>query len=437
MFSCPTGAIRIRQGKAAIRHDWCIDCGECMKACPVNAIFVEQDDFARIFNYECRVAILPAAFIGQFSKQISIDEIIGVIKELGFTHVIPAEYTVDAINEAMLEAATDTEREKPLISSFCPAVVRLIQVKFPGMVDHILPIKSPIDATAMHYKKHLLNQGMDPDQIGVFYVTPCAAKIAAVKSVGEDDTTYLDGVINMDLLYNKVYHILKTRSGDEKKDDENQLSCFSAKSLQWSLTSGEANNMQGRCLAIDEVHNVMKFLERVENGDIINVDFLELRACDHSCAGGVLMSENRFLTVERIKTKAAELQSSQAECHLDAKEINQVKQTIYMGPIEAKSMIKLDEDMEVALRKMQRIRHIMCFLPAIDCGACGAPNCQSLAEDIVRKEAHLSNCVFIQRMMEKTRKLSNDHALRLIEKTWGKDRLDKDCNKKGAKNEGV
>jgi hypothetical protein len=45
--------------------------------------------------------------------------------------------------------------------------------------------------------------------------------------------------------------------------------------------------------------------------------------------------------------------------------------------------------------------------------------------------------VFLQRMMEKSRKLSSEHAIRIIEKTWGKERLDKDCRKKGARNEGT
>jgi hypothetical protein len=60
-----------------------------------------------------------------------------------------------------------------------------------------------------------------------------------------------------------------------------------------------------------------------------------------------------------------------------------------------------------------------------------------LAKDIVQREAQLSSCVFIQRMMEKHKKLHGDHAIRIIEKTWGKDRLDKDCTKLGAKNEGM
>jgi len=431
MMACPTAAIRIDNGKAVIIDERCIDCGECMKACPVDAIYVGQDDFNRIFNYENRVAIVPAVFLGQFSKKISIKEIVDAIKETGFTHVFLAEESVDLLNDVMLDEY-ETDRERPLISPFCPAVVRLIQVKFPGMVENIIPVKTPVDSTAQYVRRYLNDKGLHREKTGIFYVTPCAAKIAALKSIEEDDTL-IDGVINMDMLYNKVYHIFKTRK-DRDNSGEETFSGVTPKVLKWSLTGGEAENMKGRCLAIDEVHNVTKFLERVEDGDIINVSFLELRACDHGCAGGVLMSENRFLTVERIRTKADKLKDEQPE--LPIKEYQDyLKENAGADETEPRSMLKLDENMEEAYRKMQRIRHLMCFLPAIDCGACGAPNCQSLAEDIVKGKAHLSNCIFIQRSMEKNRKLSNDHAIRIIEKVWGNDRLNKNCNKKGAENE--
>ncbi len=433
MMACPTAAIRIDNGKAVIIDERCIDCGECMKACPVDAIYVEQDDFKKIFSYEYRVAVVPAVFLGQFSKKISVKEIIEAIREVGFTHVFLAEDSVGIINEAMLDEY-DSDRERPLISPFCPAIVRLIQVRFPGMVENIIPVKNPVDLTTLFCKKYLADEGIPEEKTGIFYVTPCAAKIAALKSAGKEEWTEPDGVINMDVLYNKVYRIFNARSG-EKKVEADIAKGTSAKVLQWSLTNGEAGNMRGRCLAIDEVHNVMKFLERVEDGDIINVDFLELRACDHGCSGGVLMTENRFLTVERIRTKA----SKQKDVSTDDAPVKRykkyLKENVEGERYEPRSILKLDEDMEEAYRKMMRIRHLMCFLPGIDCGACGAPNCQSLAEDIVKNKAHLSNCIFIQRNMEKNRKLSTDHAIRIIEKVWGKDRLDKDCNKKGAENE--
>jgi Na+-translocating ferredoxin:NAD+ oxidoreductase RNF subunit RnfB len=88
-----------------------------------------------------------------------------------------------------------------------------------------------------------------------------------------------------------------------------------------------------------------------------------------------------------------------------------------------------------ALKKMEKVRNLMCFLPGIDCGGCGSPSCQALAEDIVQRRATISNCVFVQMTMRKNNKLSNEHAVRIAEKIWGEGHFEKDCSKKGAKNE--
>ena len=61
--------------------------------------------------------------------------------------------------------------------------------------------------------------------------------------------------------------------------------------------------LSGGCLAIDEIHNVIDILEKLENDELTDIDFLELRACDHSCAGGALAINNRFLTIERLQKR--------------------------------------------------------------------------------------------------------------------------------------
>jgi Na+-translocating ferredoxin:NAD+ oxidoreductase RNF subunit RnfB len=99
-------------------------------------------------------------------------------------------------------------------------------------------------------------------------------------------------------------------------------------------------------------------------------------------------------------------------------------------------MLKLDDDMIEAIKKMEKVRNIMCFLPGIDCGGCGSPTCEALAKDIIRKKADISDCVFIQKKMQVTKKLSPEHSVRIVDKIWGQDRLEKDCSKKGAKDEG-
>ncbi len=435
MIKCPTKAIRIRGGKARIRKDWCIDCGECLKACPTLAIYVEDDDFRKIFDYPCRVALLPTVFTGQFSKYTTEKDIISAIYELGFTHVFPVEYSTDMVYREMIRQMENME-ERPVISSFCPAVVRLIQIRFPMLVDNILSVKPPVNASATYYHKVLENQGIPVEDIGIFYVTPCAAKIAALK--GEEGyTSAIKGVINLDTLYNKVYHVLKNRPKDHTVDCELPPS-LTKKEMRWSQTGGEAKHFPGRSLAIDEIHNVIDFLERMETTDEVhNVDFLELRACNKSCAGGVLTVANRFLTAERMMKHSQnrdKIPMIYASEDMDA--LAYLKQHIAMPPIRPKTKLIYNGTREEILEKMEQVRKLMCYLPGIDCGACGSPDCRDLAEDIVRHEAQFSDCVFMQRNMEKHGKLDKEHAFRLIEKTWGKDRLNKDCYKKGAKYEG-
>jgi iron only hydrogenase large subunit-like protein len=433
MDVCPTEAIRIKDGCALILKKRCVDCGECLKACPVDAIYVEQDDLEKIFEYEYRVALVPAVFIGQFPTQITEEEIFKEMKELGFTHIFQAEFMVEEIN-TLLNEQINRNNEKPLISTFCPAVVRLIQVKFPSLIDNMASVKPPVDASAAFYKKMLMMQGVNEDQIGIYYITPCAAKIAAIKGFGQNSNEVINGVINMSFISNKIYHKIKNRT-NTLEDTLPVVEHLSAKGVQWSLTHGEADHMQGRSLAVDEIHNVIEFLEMLENDDIPQVDFLELRACDQGCAGGALLQGNRFLTVERMKIRAKQLEDENSVLK-EYKDILQDKD-LFITKIDPLPAMALDQDFSEALKKMERIRNLMCYLPGIDCGACGSPSCQSLAEDVVQRKANLSNCVFMQRTMERNRKLSSEHATRIIEKTWGKDRLGKDCSKKGAKNEGM
>ncbi|MCB9013831.1 MAG: 4Fe-4S binding protein, partial [Bacteroidales bacterium] len=158
MSACPTQAIRVRDGKARIIDNRCVDCGECYKACPVSAIIVEQDDLEMIYNYPVRALLLPSVLIGQFPEKIRTSKIYAALKEIGFTHIFEVENSVDMVLEAY-ESYKMQNANRPLISSFCPAIIRLIQVRFPSLADNILCAKPPIDISAQYYKKRLMAEG--------------------------------------------------------------------------------------------------------------------------------------------------------------------------------------------------------------------------------------------------------------------------------------
>jgi hypothetical protein len=421
MNVCPTEAIRVRNGKAILYANRCVDCGECFKACPVSAIFIDQDDFKRIQSYKYRIALVPAVFFGQFPEEITQNQIYTAILANGFTHIYEAETSVDLLLNEVKAYAKAHPVIKPLISSYCPAIIRLVQVKFPALTENIMLLKPPLDITALYCRKELTDQGINPADIGVFYITPCAAKIAAIKSPVGEDYSMITGVINMDTLYNKVYkYIRNDRSINPVVIPKKPLSKIA---WQWTLTHGEAKQIPGRSLAIDEIHNVIEFLEKIETGEIKDIDFLELRACDESCAGGVLLSANRFLVTERLKSYSPVAKDELSDKDNIFKYTDYLIRRIGIQSINPRSMMKLDENMEKAMRKMDKSSRMLKCLPLTDCGACGSPNCQAFANDIALGEADIRQCIFIQKNREQTGELTPDESLQMLKSIWGTDKF--------------
>jgi hypothetical protein len=299
-----------------------------------------------------------------------------------------------------------------------------------------MKVNPPIDMSAMYYREKLKVSGIPEDQIGLFYATPCAAKIAAVKSPVGDTESAVTGVININFLYNRIFKFLQRKYTESEAPETDNL--LSSRGILWSLTRGEVIHSNGRALAIDGIKNVNEFLEKLENDKPDNIDFLELRACDESCAGGILISGNRFLTVERLKNRAEEYKAREddRERKLSDGFLN-IDKHGFLGDIGPRPMGKLDEDFSTALKKMERQRRIMCFLPGFDCGGCGAPDCHTLSEDIVQGNAQISHCIFMQHQMIKQNLLSQSQAVRITENIWGEGRLEKKCNKSGAEHENI
>jgi iron only hydrogenase large subunit-like protein len=429
---CPTDAVRIRHGKSHINENKCIDCGECYRACPVSAVHVEQDDLQGMFKFRYRVALIPSVFLSQFPDSCTREMVYGALYEIGFTGVYEIERMAPLLIRAQQEWLASQPEKGVSISAFCPAIVRLIQVRFPGLTKQLMLVKPPVDAAAWYCRQSLLDQGAREEEIGLFYFTPCAAKIAAVKSPVGESFSLINGVANLNAIYNKVLlHLNNKQNLQIPAGVEDPLM---QEGIRWALTQGEAMHHRGRALAIDGIQNVIEFLEKLENDDAGEIDFLELRACDQGCPGGILVSGNRFLITERMLEKSRQSVTGSNSDQRESIPAN-IKDHLQLASIHPRPSLALDTDMGKAMKKLEKVRKLMCYLPGFDCAACGAPSCQALAEDTVRAEANISDCVFIQRIMEKHHKLSPEHSMNIIGKIWGKDRLEKNCNKIGANNE--
>ena len=405
MKRCPTQAIRINHGKAEINGNLCIDCGQCMAVCPNDAIKVEQDPFNQLDDYLVRVAIIPAVFFAQFPDTITLGEILGALYAIGFTHIYLAETGVDILNVLNAE---EKAPELPLISNFCPAVQRLIQIRFPLLVDNLSRLRPPAQVTAIFARSELSSASTD---LGIFYFTPCAAKIAQFNTEGSEENRLFDGIINIDTAYNLVSTYLAKH--DQVQEGSLTFALCTKQALLWSLVKGQIPSHEGRTLAVDEMHNVIEFLEILEEEEQTNLQFLELDACAEGCVGGILTVRNRFLASERLKYYSQRLPEVLDEVLI--KRIQDQRKAfqnnLRLPPFEPTMAMGLDTDRSRALYKLQKVADILKVLPGIDCGLCGSPTCKSLAEDIARGQASLKQCVVL--------KLRNAQSSSSLSRIWG------------------
>jgi len=419
MKVCPTQAIRVREGKAVLHPDWCIDCGECVRVCPVNAVKISADDFQKFFDYEHRLLILPSVFFGQFNNYISYGLVKSILVEMGFAEIHVPEESVDFLLEIMNYYIEENQR--PVISSFCPAVIRLIQVRFPSLVNNVARLKQPMELTA-HYLRQTYSEKhkIAPEAVGIFYVTPCVAKIASIKSPVGDYTSPINGVINMDYLYNRVQKESVKKINQKVDNQEQEKIQLSSRALKYTLTGGEKDNMWQTGLSVDGLHNVIDILEHLENDKIEGVDYLELRICDESCAGGILTPANRFIAAERLRRMAKDLPG---ESWMPKKHMEYLASIVNVGPIIPRSVIRYNPDSKEALKMMEKAQKIKDSLPGIDCGACGTPSCEALSEDIVCGRTTANACLFQRIKHGKTGKLSMEEAVDIMENIWGADKF--------------
>ena len=394
MRYCPTQAIRVQNGKAKIIREKCIDCGECVRRCPYRAKKVVSDTFQALDNYRHNVALVAPAFCGQFSKAVDIDVILTGLKKIGFDDVFEVARGAEIITEKTRRILAEDNRPRPLISSACPAVVRLISVRFPSLVDNLIPLTSPMEAAAQMARKEAKEKtGLTDEEIGIFFISPCPAKVTAVKQPLALKKSDVSGVIAVKDVYMRLAQALGSITTVEK------LAVAGKSGIRWARSGGEAEALGIRnYIAVDGIHNVTKILEELEDEKLGNIDYIEALSCTSGCTGGPLNVENGFVANSRIHNLTENMENKCGDCD----DI----QLFWDKKIDYKPFSPLDPDLNEAMRKMQMIEEIYDRLPQLDCGSCGSPTCREFAEDIVRGKALERDCIF--RLREKIEMLAKE-----------------------------
>lgn len=386
---CPTQAIRIKNGKAKIIAERCIDCGECLRVCPYHAKGALTDSLDRLKEFKFNIALPAISLYGQYGLEYDINKIFNGFYEIGFDYVYDVACAADIISNYQLEKLNDGENEFPIISTFCPAITRLIQIRYPSLIDNISRVESPMEVSARIARNKVIEMtGLDPSEIGVFYITQCPAKITSINNPIGISKSFIDGAISIESVYTKILRIY------EDIPIKSQIQKATGKGIGWGKVGGQSFAMGiDNYLAVDGIEEVIKVLDEIEIGKLSDIDFFEGYACVTGCVGGPLNVENPFIAKSRIR-KLSDKYGKRVIIDHDKydKEILEWDQEI--SPI---SVLKLDDDFKKALEKMAKIEEIYQQLPLIDCGACGAPTCRALAEDIVLGKAKFEDCLVLKK----------------------------------------
>ena len=399
---CPTEAIRIKDKRAVINPDRCIDCGECIRVCPHQAKKSVFDKLSDIPQKKWKIALPAPSLYGQFDNLDDIDYVLRGLLDYGFDDVYEVARAAEIVSDYTRRYIKTAE--KPVISSACPVIGRLLSLRYPLLADKLLTILPPMEIAAKYAKEEALKNHpeLTYDDICTVFISPCPAKVSYVKNRESGSQSYVDYVVSMSDMYFELIGIMKKESANVP------VSRTGIIGLSWASTGGEATAIfNEKYLAADGIENVMRVLEEIDNGTYPDLEFVELNACPGGCVGGVLAVANPFIAKARLRTLRRYLPVS--ENHAKPGE-NIPEELIDKSGFEY-TPATIGESMSDAMRIMIESEKLKKELPGMDCGSCGAPTGAAFAQDVARGRAQMSDCVaFMKAELEKLQKKENGDA---------------------------
>ncbi|MBQ4104784.1 MAG: 4Fe-4S dicluster domain-containing protein [Clostridia bacterium] len=390
---CPTQAIRIKDGHAVINERRCIDCGECIKICPKKAKKAVCNKLQDMDGFKWKIALPAPTLYGQFENMDDVDYILDGLLKIGFDDVFEVSTAAELVSAYTRIYLKRKDIKKPVISSACPVVLRLICLRFPSLTDNIIPMLPPMEIAAMmaRDKAKAEHPELSDEDIGVCFISPCPAKASYVKNGFGSYKSRVDKVISISDIYFQLINAM------EHTDNIKSLSKSGMIGIGWASSGGEATALfNDAYLAADGIDNVNRVLDQIENDNIPPLEYIELNACTGGCVGGVLTMQNPFIAKAKLQTLRRYLPVSQN--FIPKEQEGEVPADYFFSEMPTYYPIsRLSASMSESMRMMSEIQTLRKELPGIDCGACGAPTCQAFAEDVVKGNANLSDCTIMYR----------------------------------------
>jgi len=392
MKVCPTQAIRVKDEKAYNMAERCIHCGECVRVCPQKAIEPVTTEYKELKEFDYTIALPSPVLYGQFGPDIMPNDILLALRKIGFDDVYDLTWSCEIISKAIEIFLEDKKHfRRPIISSTCPAVIRLIQIKFPSLIDLIIPIEYPRELAAKELKeKYSKKLNISKEKIGVIHITPCSAKLISIYDPPNREKSHVDGAIAINDIYGPLLKALR-----EVREDDTILHRSGGIGIGWGISGGEVNSLKyDYCIAVSGRKDTIKILEDVESGIISEIEYLECLVCPGGCVSGQLAVQNPHIAKANIKRLVKMFGEKSRVNEEKIKKLYKQGYFSFKKRFVPEPITPVAKDPSQAIRIIKKREEILKLLPGKDCGACGSPNCRTFAEDVAKGMVDVNKCVF-------------------------------------------
>jgi len=394
---CPAKAIRIEEGQASVVAERCISCGNCTMVCSQKAKAYRsgiEHTLALLKGSEPVAALLAPSFpVGLAAPP---ENIIGSLRQLGFTYVVEVAYGADLVNQASCDYLRE-HRRGTYITSACPAVVEYVRKYRPELTDCVLPVVSPMIAAARAVKQKY------GEQVHTVFIGPCVAKKAEIM-----DAQLADDVDEV-LTFVELGNMLASQGIDPLRAQPSLLDPpYAGQGRMYPIpgglleSAGIGDGVLDSCLIVvsgkDEAVETLETLRKEENESLLIVEAL---MC-HGCYSGPGVSDDEP-TVERrrkVAKYAAHTLRRQEEGEIPGPDTAPPTLDLHrqVTPDDRRSKPPSEEEIREILRRTNK------FFPEdeLNCGACGYPSCRAKAIAVYEGMAEETMCLpFLVEQMER------------------------------------
>ncbi len=406
-IACPARAIRVRSGLARVNPDLCIDCGACVRACRYGAVSASTSSQADLKRFKHTVAIPSLTLYGQFGREFHPDQVLRALRSIGFDSTFDLSWMCEMVASATDAWLSECDAPWPKISVTCPAIVRLVQLRYPDLLDHLVTIETARELSGKWLRRKLAQElTLAPEEIGIFFITPCTAIMNSILAPVGLEQSYLDGALAINDIYAPVLKAIK-QGGDEPEEFPDNGG-VSPSGILWAMAGGEIAGMRNaNTMTVRGVEDVQFVFDRIEAGQYQSVDFIEAYICPDGCVSGGLTVEGRWSAQRNIQRIAKRLGDQELVKEEKVRALLREHFFDTETEIRARAVKPIARDLRAAIAWKRERSALLDRLPRKDCSACGAPNCEALADDVLRGDASLDDCVF-----QKIARLDNERRAR-------------------------